>query len=241
MWNFKDIVTFLPNGIPFRSIKADYGLFMMSLAKFHGTTLDNIPKDPKLILNRVLPDKEHVIGFNRGGAVAPKSRSLKVGIRWTGNHQADDNIVRSIPLEFLLELAENPNVTLYSLQVGKGSEDVQRLNAQELVTDIAEGMSARGYVGTASVLLHLDLVITTCTSIAHLAGSLDIPTWVLLSHNPFWIWLRNTDRSVWYDSVKLYRQPSPGDWISIIDQVKSDLKEYAGKQLDCNSISVGLS
>ena len=231
MYEFKSFVDFIPEGVPYRSIKADYGLFMMSLAKFHGTTPDNIPPDPGLILSRVYPDKENVIGFMPGGAALPRRRSLKVGVRWTGNSKNDQNVDRSIPIEFLLELAENPDVTLYSLQVGDGDDDLRRLNAQELIVNIAPAISQRGYVGTASAMLHLDLVITPCTSIAHLAGALNIPTWLMLSADAYWCWLKEREDSPWYPSMKIFRQPVQGDWISVIEKIKPELANYAASLL----------
>lgn len=227
MWDFRNHVEFMWHGAPYRDINADYCLFLMSLARFHGSTPHNIPPDPGLIRKRIEKEKDQVIGFQPGGAFYPKTKTLKVGIRWTGNPKNESNNDRSIPLEFLLELAENPHITLYNLQVGPGSERISQLGAEHLCIDVGSSMASQGYVGTAKTMLHLDLIITTCTSIAHLGGALGVPTWVLLTTDPYWCWLRGIDHSPWYPSVRLFRQPAQGDWISVVDSLKVQLKEYA--------------
>ena len=227
MWGFRHCIEFVEQETPYRDIKADYGLYLLSLPKFHRSTPDSVPPDPGFIRARVEPDKNLVQGFRKGGVLCPRMKSLKVGIRWSGNPNNDSKDDRKIPFEFLLELAENSNVTLYGLQVGRGSEDIASNGAEQLCIDIGNAMASKGYIGTAMTLLHLDLVITTCTSIAHLAGSLGIPTWVLLSTNPYFCWLNEGDTSCWYPSVRLFRQPAPGDWITVIENVKSELKQYS--------------
>lgn len=237
LFNYRHIVEFIDPETPYREIHADYATFLLSLPRFHKSTPDNVPPDPGLIRNRVEPDKELVIGFKESGILCPRTKSLKVGVRWSGNSYNESNDDRKIPFEFLLELAENPNIALYSLQVGEGSGDIARQGAEQLCIDMGNAMAAKGYIGTAMTLLHLDLVITTCTSVAHLAGAMGIPTWVLLSTNPYWIWLTSGDQSSWYPSVKLYRQSTPGDWISVLEKVKDDLREYANRRLG-NSINI---
>ena len=81
----------------------------------------------------------------------------------------------------------------------------------------------------ASLIMNMDLIITVDTSIAHLAGALGKPTWVLLHHDADWRWLENTDRSPWYNTVKLYRQSTPDDWASVLRAVKRDLLILSGQ------------
>jgi tetratricopeptide (TPR) repeat protein len=232
MFGFRNHIEFVEMETPYRDIKADYGLFAMSLPKFHKSMPGNVPPDPGFIRARVEPDKDSVLWFRKGGDLCPKTKSLKVGVRWSGNPDNTSNSDRTMPFEFLLELAENPDVTLYSLQVGPGSEAIKDNGAEQLCIDIGNIMATKGYIGTAMTLLNLDLVITTCTSVAHLAGSLGIPTWVMLSTNPYWVWMNEGDTSVWYPSVRLFRQTIPGDWVTLIELVKSELKQYSRSFLD---------
>ena len=216
MWEFRDVVTFLPEGIPWP--KADYGLFEMSLIKYFETRTGSVPKDPGLLRKRASQ------GSGEGGSVLKLTvPAMKVGLCWTGNPEQDRNAERSVPLELLLPLAEDPNVVLVNLQVG--SHDIQRLGAEQLICDISRDLEGQLH-RTASTILELDLVITCCTSIAHLAGALGVPTIVMLCHNPYWVWLKNRDDSVWYPSVRLVRQPKPNDWASVVTQVQTLLDEH---------------
>ena len=169
-----------------------------------------------------------VIGFKEGGAYSPRDKSsLKVGIAWSGNTYNEANDDRKIPFEFLLELAENPRVTLYSLQVGEASEDIARNKAERICVDVGNAMAEKQFIGTAMTLLHLDLVVTTCTCLAHLAGAMGIPTWLFVSTNPYWVWGHEGETTCWYPSVRLYRQPSPGDWVTPLEKVKNDLRQFS--------------
>lgn len=216
MWEFvrDGIFEILPDQCPWPD--ADYGLFEMSLMRLYGSRPSNVPDDPGLILRRAVANATAV------NLPPPHTPGLKVGICWTGNPEQSRNFERTIPLEKLITLAQNPNLTLYSLQMGPGGADVERLGAEELLCDLSAGM-VHGLHATASMMLNLDVVVTACTSIAHLAGSLGVPTKVMLCHNPYWVWLRGRSDSPWYPSVKLYRQPSPGDWDSVISEVRRDL------------------
>ncbi len=78
---------------------------------------------------------------------------------------------------------------------------------------------------TAAIMQHLDLVITTDTSIAHLAGALARPTWVLLNVMPDWRWLLHREDSPWYPTMRLFRQGTPGDWAGVVEQVKEQLRD----------------
>jgi hypothetical protein len=85
------------------------------------------------------------------------------------------------------------------------------------------GKEITNFGDTAALIDNVDLVISTCTSVAHLAGALEKTLWLLLSYVPDWRWLLERDDSPWYRSARLYRQPAPGDWASILGDVKRDL------------------
>lgn len=229
MWDFRDVVEFVPEGIPWP--QADYGLFEMSLIGLHAKM--TTPPNDTFTPERVLPEPGRILSRAQRDRASvnlpePHHSSLKVGICWTGNPGMDRNWERSLPLEQLLPLAALPDVTLYSLQVNNG--DILRLGANQIVCDLGPEI-ASNLSRTAAVMLNLDLVITVCTSVAHLAGALGVPTWVMLCQNPYWVWLNGRDTSVWYPSVKLFRQQSPGEWGPVVDDVKRQLEALARETL----------
>lgn len=224
LWGFCEKypnLQFLPHGIPFP--KADYCCFLMSLARIHGTTPDHVPSDPGLIRERAMREA-HAINLPQ-----PHVEALKVGISWAGNPAMTRNSERSIWPEMMFELEEDPLVQCYSLQFGDSGMD--RLGAHQIIPDCARDIGNRGMLGTAVVMLNLDLIITVCTSNAHLAGALGVPCWTLLHYDPYWMWLRGRDDSVWYPSMRLIRQTTPGDWRGVIDRVKRELHIYAEMEL----------
>jgi ADP-heptose:LPS heptosyltransferase len=83
------------------------------------------------------------------------------------------------------------------------------------------------FADTAAVLANVDLVISVDTAVAHLAGALGTPVWILLTHAPDWRWLLNREDSPWYPTARLFRQPAPGDWSSVIALVANELKQLA--------------
>ena len=217
MWEYNNFLEFLPIGIPWP--KADYGVYLGSLPNIHGTTLDNVPPDPGLIKMRAQHDaKDLCLG-------EPHVKCLKIGVCWTGNSLMQRNTDRTIPVELLLELETLPFVQLYGLQFGEGHDDIARLGAHELIADLAPDIEREGsgLVGTAAAMTKMDLVISVCTLNAHLAGAVGVPTWVLLCHDPYWVWVRERSDSVWWPTLRLFRQPQPNDWRSVIDEVKVEL------------------
>lgn len=221
-WEFRHFVTFLPLGVPWPD-GMDYAIFLCSLPQMHQSTQDNIPPDPGLFRKRILDARTRTTV----AIPTPTMPSLKVGICWTGNPQQARNFDRSIPLELLLPLAEHPKVIIYSFQGSPGQSDIKRLHAGDLFCDLGPQIEKEGWVGTGIALMEMDLIITVCTSIAHLAGVLQIPTWTMLCGDPYWVWQRSGDTTPWYPSMKLFRQRKLGEWQPVIDQVRSELSQLA--------------
>jgi tetratricopeptide (TPR) repeat protein len=226
LWGYQEenIATLLPDKIPFP--KCDYGVYLNDLAGIYGITPDTVPPDPGIILKRVQrAAKKLEVDFP-----IPLIPSVKVGICWTGNPGMPRNRERQIPPELLLSLAEIPNVALYSLQAGAGAEDIKRVGAEGLMhcgPGFGADLEDKGLSITSAVMLNLDVIITCCTSIAHLAGVLGVPTWLLLSYDPYWVWLRKGETTQWYPSITIFRQPEPKAWQPVIDEVKARLKQVA--------------
>jgi len=224
MWGYRDIVEFVPNGVPWPE-DVDYGIYLMSLPGMHGTTPSNVYDDPGLLLKNAERHKNSV------ALPVTDDRMMKVGICWSGNPKMKRNAERSIPLELMLSLAELPDVVLFGLQIG--THDIERVGADQLVCDLTPDISPLGFTGTAAVMQNLDLVITCCTANAHVAGALGVPCWTLLCKNPYWLWLRDTSRSVWYENTVLFRQQSMNDWSPVIAEVRSELARCAAEHAAC--------
>lgn len=141
---------------------------------------------------------------------------IKVGIKWQGNSSFDTE--RVIPAEYFNQLIDLGNAQYYSFQTFEGSEDIKELNN---IIDIGQDLT--NFSQTAAALRNLDLVICNDTSLAHLAGSMRIPCWVLLPYNTNWRWHSDISKCDWYDSVKLFRQKNIDDWQSVFDQVIQEI------------------
>jgi tetratricopeptide (TPR) repeat protein len=153
------------------------------------------------------------------------SPTLKIGIAWTGRLDFERNDERKIPLHLFLSLAESPLFWLYSLQAGPASQEIIDLGAEPFIANLDKEMSEKGWIGTATAVLQMDLVITCCTSIAHLCGVLGVPCWVLLCTEPYWIWGAEGETTPWYPSVRIFRQQRDrrGDWTCVMEEVRSEL------------------
>jgi ADP-heptose:LPS heptosyltransferase len=155
---------------------------------------------------------------------------LKVGLAWTGSHGHQRNPFRRVGWERYAEhFAGMRNVAFYSLQPG-ASADVNAAAAAGLpITDYTAEFAT--FDDTAAFVGALDLVITVCTSAAHLSGALGQRTWVLLDVNPHWVWLIDRRDSPWYPSATLYRQPSFGEWTPALEAVARDLEALAAQHV----------
>jgi len=226
LWGFQQegICTLLPEKIPFP--KADLGIYATELAVRAKITPDNVPSDPGLILRYVQP----MAKIMRKYFPMPLLPAVKIGVCWTGNPDMPKNHERSIPAELMLSLAELPHVALYSLQAGPGASDIDRLQAYELIhcgSSLGADLGDKSLSFTGATILNCDIIITCCTSIAHLAGALGVPTLLLLCSDPYWIWTRFGETTAWYPSIKIYRQDRMYEWRGVIDQVKADLSQKA--------------
>ena len=153
---------------------------------------------------------------------------LRIGLTWAGNPRYKADRARSMRLATLLPLLRTVdaamNATWISLQKGEAAEQLMGLPGDVCVWD---GSSCDcDLAETAALLAGLDLVITTDTSIAHLAGAMDKPVWILLPHLADWRWMEQTETTPWYPSARLIRQTSPGDWAGVLERVSGELREF---------------
>jgi tetratricopeptide (TPR) repeat protein len=183
-----------------------------SLAHIAQTDLESIPAPVQFEVPAHARWQWHAKLGERSGA--------RIAIVWAGaaGHLNDHN--RSLALRQFAPLFKAPGAEWFSLQVGPASAQLAGSGIRDLAPDLAD------YGDTAAALRQMDLVITVDTSVAHLAGSLGVPTWVLIPFAPDWRWMRDCSDSPWYPSMKLYRQKAAGDWDSVIQTVNADLNQW---------------
>lgn len=224
LWEFKSIscIEFWPEGVPVPNV--DFVSYIGSLPRWYFASNTQVPADPGLILKRCrtqLATQAIKIPRPPGWGAWNGPAARRIGICWSGNIRHERNPERSIMLESLLELAEDPLVWLVGLQAGPMAADIGRLGAGDLILNNDHEMQMLGMSGTGSAMLQLDLVVTVCTSVAHLAGALGVPTIVLLSKDyPYWTWGYDSENTPWYPNVKIIRQETQGNWRPVIDKLK---------------------
>lgn len=158
-------------------------------------------------------------------ALLPHADRLRIGLVWAGNPAHSNDANRSLPLERLASLLALPGFHFFSLQVGERAADIARLGWQGRMIDLSPQL--RDYADTAAALTQIDLLICVDTSVAHVAGALGVPTWLLLPHLPDWRWQLLREDSPWYPSLRLFRQASPQDWSGVVSAVCAALLPFA--------------
>ena len=152
----------------------------------------------------------------------------RVAVCWAGYFRHKNDAHRSIPLKTFAALFDAP-VEIVSIQQIR-QEDMEEFSVLQKQHAV-KAIQLSDLRNAAAVLKNVDLVVTVDTSIAHLAGTMGIPTWVLIpAYSTDWRWQLERADSPWYPSVKLYRQPKVGDWDSVLRQVRADLTEFASVQ-----------
>jgi tetratricopeptide (TPR) repeat protein len=213
-----DNLTIVPNDLT--PPAADLQCPLMGLPRIFGTRADSIPgRVPYLSPRRPIVE--------RWSKILGGDPRLKVGIVWAGSiaHKGDRS--RSIALERLAPLFALNGVAWHSLQVGPPAKDVDRL-AQGAIVDLSSRLG--DFAETAGALLNLDLLVAVDTAVAHLGGALARPTWIMLPFAPDWRWMLEREDSPWYPTVRLFRQPSPGDWDSVIARIGRALAEWISRR-----------
>ncbi len=142
------------------------------------------------------------------------STKFRVGLRWQGNPNFEHQQHRLFPPEPFFDAVRNDEIEFISLQ-----RDIGTAHKPDWVTEV----SLNHWEQTAHAIGSCDLVITSCTSVAHLAGAMGVPTWIIVPILPYYLWAKPGDTTEWYDTVKLYRQSTYGDWSSVFTRINQDL------------------
>jgi hypothetical protein len=168
-----------------------------------------VPRSPYLKVEKSTIEK----WANRMG---PRDKVVRVGLAWAGRSSHANDFNRSIPLIELIPIVCN-DFKWISLQKELRAPDEAYLASAKGILRLGEEVA--NFADTAALIENLDLVITVDTAIAHLAGALGKPVWVLLPHVADWRWLRDREDSPWYSSARLFRQSMRGNWASVIETV----------------------
>ncbi|WP_146210691.1 tetratricopeptide repeat protein [Azospirillum sp. TSO35-2] len=206
---------------------------IMDLPRLFATTLDSIPPVPRLAVD---PERAAAWRGWLDGLPAPAG-CLRVGLAWAGDPRPQDpdahamDAVRSLPLVRLAPLgalgsAAAGRVRFISLQKGAGAAQAADPPVGMVLHDPAAAL--HDFADTAALIDGLDLVITVDTAVAHLAGTLGKPVWVLSRFNGCWRWLDGREDSPWYPSLRLFVQPNPGNWDSVVARVADRLRALVG-------------
>lgn len=180
---------------------------LMSLPLALGTTLQTIPAENQYV-HCAAPALEHW-----AQKLGPPARP-RIGLVWQGTATN-----KSVPLRKMLSLV-TPAAEFFSFQHGASVADQALLDARPDVRQDAAGL--RDF-GDAPLLALMDLVVSVDTSVAHLSGALGRPTWVPLPHNPDWRWLLDREDCPWYPEMRLFRQPAPEDWDSVLERIRAGI------------------
>ena len=155
----------------------------------------------------------------------PKDGEITVGLAWQGNSKNTMDHKRSIPLDLFQNVLELGEINFVSLQKGEGEESIRKLGDRQNLISFADELDAGpdAFIDSAAIIANLDLVITCDSAIAHLAGAMGKPVWILLSHVADFRWMADRDDTPWYSSARLFRQTGSGDWGSVMEQVRQAL------------------
>jgi hypothetical protein len=196
---------------------------MISLPCVFETTLETVPgTEPYLVAAPVSVDRwrERLSGVD----------GFRVGIHWQGDSTYLSDRHRSMALSSFSPLARVAGVRLISLQKGPGVQQIAAVaDAFEVLA--LEGLDEQGgaFMDTAAVMKNLDLVVTSDTALAHLAGALGVRVWVALSAAPDWRWMVGRDDSPWYPSMRLFRQTTLDDWPGLFERMADALTRAVGQ------------
>ncbi len=189
----------------------DLAIPYMSLPHLLNTELSTLKK----IDSYLVAPTERILKWNKELGPANVRR---IGIAWAGNpHQAHD-YTRSIPSKILDPLFDIEKIEFHSLLVGEKADELHHkagfYDHSQKINDFGD---------TAALISLMDLTISVCSAPAHLAGALGAPIWIALSFDPDGRWLLDYQDTVWYPSAQLFRQPTPGDWKSVVEEISSEL------------------
>lgn len=189
---------------------------LLSIPTLMGTTMDTIPA-PTSYLHAKPERKAHFAERLKN------TTGLRVGLVWSGNPKHANDRNRSLALKDLMARLGTAPFTAVSLMKEVRPEDQVYLREHTEVLDLSQELD--NFADTAALITNLDLVVSVDTSVAHLAGALGCPVWMLTPFAPDWRWMLDRKDTPWYPTMRLYRQHTPHDWVAVLDELATDLKQ----------------
>jgi Flp pilus assembly protein TadD len=193
---------------------------LLSLPLVFGTELDSIPPPASFVIPAAIRES---------WAHRTASDKPKVALVWAGSPAQEDDRRRSLPLRALRPLTDVSTLDFFSLQVGAPALQLKTEGLIDRIRDLSPFLT--DFAETAAALSCMALVISVDTSVAHLAGTLGKPVWMLTRFAPDWRWQMSRDDSPWYPSMRLFRQQTPGDWEPVVRDILAALRHQLASQL----------
>ena len=195
----------------------DLQIPMLNLPSVYKTTLETVPAH----IPYLFADKNLVAFWKKQ---LTHNTNFKIGICWHGDlaHSTD----KFMPLNMFAQLADIPGISIYSLQRFNGLDQLKTLENKQIIRSFDDTFDKNQgrFMDTAAVIKNLDLVITVDTSIAHLAGGLGVPVWVVLPFPAEWRWLEDRDDNPWYPTARIFRRKEIDTWQSVMDKIYNELR-----------------
>ena len=199
-------------------MKYDYNFSLGDFINIFKLEETNIPK----YKHYINIDKKYIDKWNR----KIDKQKFNVGVIWQGSKNTKIDEGRSIKLEYFKNISKIQNVQLISLQKNEGIEQISDFQKKNSIMNFDSELDVNvKFLDTAGLMKNLDLVICSDTSIPHLAGSLGVRVWLLVQKYPYWYWRTSkNNKSMWYDSIKIYKQSKLNSWTSVFNKIENDLK-----------------
>jgi thioredoxin-like negative regulator of GroEL len=210
-------------GIPAQT-KIDFYISMMDLPRLAVSTDDDIRPPTEVTVPDTSKDRAAKI-------VAPYRNAFKIGVVWSGSATYRGNAFRSFTHREFWPLLDIENTQLFSLYKGPYLDAFQQDGSSALIVDAAS--TDRDFADCAATMLEMDLIITSDTATAHIAGSLGVPTWVILHTDAFWVYRHHGETTPWYPTMRLFRQEQALEWAPVINTIKQEVITWKNHNLSC--------
>ena len=200
----------------------DYKYSLGDFLKIFNINIYNIPKFQSYIK---IP-KKYIDKWNK----KISKNKFKIGIVWQGKKDTITDEGRSIELDYFKNISKFKNVELISLQKNDGLDQIKEFRKNYKILNFDSELDIKDkFMDTAGLMKNLNLVICSDTSVPHLAGALGVKVWIILQKFPFWYWNSKTTNSMWYDSIKIYKQKKVNYWDDVFEKIENDLKKLLNK------------